>query len=473
MSTVPAAIDFKSTAAATLNAVDRVLQSWLPGGKYNGPEYVARNPTRSDNKPGSFSINTVTGRWSDFATEDAGGDLVSLVAYLERCNQVEAETKLADFLGLQRENDGYNGYTVTPRKNGRKNKGVTETGSVTAALPAAVTTVTPGENAPPPTFTHHKHGEASQVWTYHTAEGAPVFHVCRFDTPTGKEILPRSFDGTAWRWKGIPAPRPLYNLHTLAARPDAPVLICEGEKAADAAAALFSDCITITTPNGAKAANKADLSPLKGRRVLIWPDNDSQGTAYAETVAGLAHEAGALSVAILKLDALPEPLPEKGDAADATGWTPETGAALLADAAAWREITPAEEQPALPERFSLDAKGVHYHGTDKDGKPLPPAWICAPLRITAQTRDADGNAWGRLLEFPDNDGRPHQWAMPLELLAGDGNDFRRALLSTGLEIAPSTRARQRLAEFIQTATCNRPRPLRPENRLARRRVCAG
>ena len=40
------------------------------------------NPTRADRRPGSFSVNTRTGRWADFATGDRGGDVVSLAAYL-------------------------------------------------------------------------------------------------------------------------------------------------------------------------------------------------------------------------------------------------------------------------------------------------------------------------------------------------------------------------------------------------------
>ena len=41
--------------------------------------------------------------------------------------------------------------------------------------------------------------------------------------------------------------------------------------------------------------------------------------------------------------------------------------------------------------------------------------------------------------------------MPLELLAGDGTEYRKALLSQGLKIAPSQQARQRLTEYLQTA----------------------
>ena len=92
--------DFRTVAAAALASVDSVLAHWLPDGKRTGHEYAARNPTRSDNRPGSFSINVNNGKWSDFATGDAGGDLVSLVAYLEGCDQGEAADRLADYLGL-------------------------------------------------------------------------------------------------------------------------------------------------------------------------------------------------------------------------------------------------------------------------------------------------------------------------------------------------------------------------------------
>ena len=55
---------------------------------------------RSDRRPGSFSVNTRTGRWADFATGDRCGDVVSLAAYLHGLRQAEAARKLADMLGL-------------------------------------------------------------------------------------------------------------------------------------------------------------------------------------------------------------------------------------------------------------------------------------------------------------------------------------------------------------------------------------
>ena len=43
----------------------------------------------------------VTGRWADFATKDCGGDPISLLAFLNGTNQVEAAIELATVLGIE------------------------------------------------------------------------------------------------------------------------------------------------------------------------------------------------------------------------------------------------------------------------------------------------------------------------------------------------------------------------------------
>jgi hypothetical protein len=69
-------------------------------GRRQGREWVALNPRRADRRPGSFKVNLATGRWSDFATRDGGGDLISLAAYLFSISQGEAAQRLAEMLGL-------------------------------------------------------------------------------------------------------------------------------------------------------------------------------------------------------------------------------------------------------------------------------------------------------------------------------------------------------------------------------------
>lgn len=92
--------DFKTVAKAALRHAPSILAAWLPDGRREGQEWIARNPKRHDNKPGSFKVSLQTGRWADFATSHKGGDLISLAAYLDGCSQKEAAIKLANALGV-------------------------------------------------------------------------------------------------------------------------------------------------------------------------------------------------------------------------------------------------------------------------------------------------------------------------------------------------------------------------------------
>lgn len=94
-------IDFGKINAAAISALPSLLERWLPGGRREGREYVARNPRRADRTPGSFRINMNTGRWADFATGDTGGDPVSLAAFLFDLSQIEAARRVAAMLGIR------------------------------------------------------------------------------------------------------------------------------------------------------------------------------------------------------------------------------------------------------------------------------------------------------------------------------------------------------------------------------------
>lgn len=95
-----ARIDFATVNSAAMRALPDLLRRWLPGGKLERREYIARNPRRADRHPGSFKVNLRTGRWADFATGDRGGDPVSLAAYLHGLSQHNAARKLAEMLGV-------------------------------------------------------------------------------------------------------------------------------------------------------------------------------------------------------------------------------------------------------------------------------------------------------------------------------------------------------------------------------------
>jgi len=93
-------LDFKLINEVALDDIHIVLPRLHLVGRVEGHEFVALNPTRVDNKLGSFRINLVTGKWADFATPHRGGDLVSFTAYVLGLSNYEAAIELSTILGI-------------------------------------------------------------------------------------------------------------------------------------------------------------------------------------------------------------------------------------------------------------------------------------------------------------------------------------------------------------------------------------
>lgn len=93
--------DFAAVNAAALPVLPVLLRHWLPDGCRRGNEWIARNPTRADRRPGSFKVNLVTGKWADFATGEGGGDVVSLATYLSGLPQSDLCRRLGKMLGVE------------------------------------------------------------------------------------------------------------------------------------------------------------------------------------------------------------------------------------------------------------------------------------------------------------------------------------------------------------------------------------
>lgn len=318
-------VSFETLANACLARAERLVAQWLPEGRREGQEWVALNPTRADSHVGSFKVNLVTGQWADFATGDKGGDLISLYGYLYGLKNGQAASHLMETLGMA------------------TSQSATAAGGSPRKPPWTPITPVPPD-APPAPAAHPKHGQPSAVWTYRDTAEHILFQVYRFDLPKGKQFLPltycqNSHGQCAWRWQGLEAPRPLYNLHRLAARPNEQAVVNEGEKAVDATTILLPEYVATTSPNGCQSPHKADWTVLSGRDVLIWPDADEPGKVYAETVATLALQVGAASVHILNLAVFGHVAPG-WDAADALaeGWTAEQIREIAQNPANW--LTP-------------------------------------------------------------------------------------------------------------------------------------
>lgn len=95
-------IAFSRIAESALSNSEAICRRWLPDGRREGWEWVARNPKRADRRPGSFKVNLQTGKWGDFAAGVSGGDLISLGAYLSGLRQSKSAIAIADMLGIDR-----------------------------------------------------------------------------------------------------------------------------------------------------------------------------------------------------------------------------------------------------------------------------------------------------------------------------------------------------------------------------------
>ncbi len=173
-------------------------------------------------------------------------------------------------------------------------------------------------------------GAEAGRWLYTATNGVAAFAVLRFNVPktandgrpfSSKEYRPVRRDPDGWRVGDPPAPLPLFQLLTLGT--GRPVVYVEGEKCAEAVAAL--GFTATTNAHGAKAADKTDFAPLAGREVRILPDNDRPGEALALAVADrLAKLSPPARPRILRLPGITG-LGEGADVVDWLAWRRETG----------------------------------------------------------------------------------------------------------------------------------------------------
>ena len=254
--------------------LDSVLFALCPAGKVRKGKFLIGDVLGS---PGD-SLEAVldgdkAGLWTDRATGE-GGDIFDLIA---RHHQIDAKSDFQRAMTLARELTGR--ATITPPRKQNKEALIDELGPATAK------------------------------WDDFTTEGQLIACVYRYDPP-GRRKEFRPWDAKR-RKLTPPDPRPLYNQPGIAASTH--VVLVEGEKCAQA---LIDAGIAATTAmHGAHAPiDKTDWSPLAGKAVVIWPDKDKPGWAYADAASQAMLAAGAISCAILYP---PEDKTEGWDAADA------------------------------------------------------------------------------------------------------------------------------------------------------------
>ncbi len=255
------------------------------------------------------------------------------------------------------------------------------------------------DDAPTARLEHHELGKPIRDWWYYDANRKLLGIACRYQTGTKKETRIwtcwRSPAGKPiWRCRHWPKPKPLYGLDRLASHPSAPVLLTEGEKAADAAAVLFPAHVAMCWPGGANGTRSVDWGPLQGRTVVLWADHDEPGTVAMASAAECLLEAQASHVQLLNLGALAaylaggcsgakpaamlQPKDDAADLVDREKWTAQTMAAFMSlpgvllepvelpkDAKRYSMLVDAVERWLEAQKLDVDATGRWL----RDGKP--------------------------------------------------------------------------------------------------------
>jgi hypothetical protein len=127
---------------------------------------------------------------------------------------------------------------------------------------------------------------------YYDADGRLICYVRRHEAKNGqrKQFYPLTY-GTlngkvGWHDRAPNTPRSLYRLNALSHAPaDATVILCEGEKKADAVQRMLPDMVGMSWMGGANADGNADLSPLQRRKLILWADADELGRAAMKRIA--------------------------------------------------------------------------------------------------------------------------------------------------------------------------------------------
>ena len=286
--------DFFQAAKSRLQPrIADIVQALLPGGRVVGKEYCCASIQGGSGQ--SCRTNLETGIGSDFATGETWQDVIALAAKVLNLNQYEAAKELEARYAVAN-----HCLDLSVMRH-----------SECAHQPVFAPILPVPQYAPKTPSEHPQHGQWSIKWGYTDAQGKTLCYVMRFDLADGRKVvLPLCYGrmglgSPQWAWKALPAPRPLYGLQNLAAMPNAPVLIVEGEKAADAAQAIFPAYAVTTWSGGAMAVDKTDFSPLVGRCVVIWPDNDDPGFTAALAVASKLERIAQLTSIVLPPDSLP------------------------------------------------------------------------------------------------------------------------------------------------------------------------
>lgn len=243
--------------AELLSRIDSCLSYLLPSGTFHGGKFYVGNVRGDRGK--SLVVETrgeKAGLWNDFATGE-GGDILNL------WQDVTGKTKFLDTIeDIEKWLGKHSDKLECP----------------------------------------------TMYWNYRDENNQVIARINRYDDAAGRKRYScfdvKNSSDTA------PNPRPLYNIPGIITSDK--IVFVEGEKCAESL--IYKGITATTTMFGANAPiDKTDWTPLKGKHVTIWPDNDEAGNKYAKNAEKKLLDLAVESLSILKI---PQDKPKGWDAAD-------------------------------------------------------------------------------------------------------------------------------------------------------------
>jgi putative DNA primase/helicase len=385
--------------------------------------------------------------------------MIDLVVYLNGGTDIEAKNELAELLGVQAR-PGSTDLTGNIRDTRPKQQKVAniaatpvEASSVPAQFPPRTT---PDDRGKQPFFVvagdeGPKRRDDELRRHFYRQGGVPVrIKIVKKEGALNVYRVTGADGKTGWQYKkpeGVEELPYFVGPNPFDADTDRIIFWTEGEKDTETTAALGG--LAFTFGGCGDGVPDACEQYVKGRHVVILADNDDAGRKRAEDKAALASTIAA-SIKVIHFTELAE----KGDVSDwiATGKTFEDLKARVVKTEAWQPSAkpetekPKESKHKLPHGFSFSDCGLMWK--DPDDAESIALHIAGHFDVEAMTRDGDGNGWGLLLRWKDQDGKDHRYALAHEHLAGDGAEARRILMSQGFYIAPSPGARTKFNAFL-------------------------
>ena len=237
-------------------------------------------------------------------------DVIDFIREVEGLDFIPA----AEFLGAK--NDWQPSLKLPDAKPLEKSERVTQKPPLGSRPKSLKITIKDGDE-----YTKH---EPVKTWDYKDANGDLLGISARYEVNGTKEIrmwtyAARGEDAAEWGCGHFNYPRPLFNLDKIT-NSELPVLIVEGEKCAEAAAHLIPQYIATTWTGGANSFSKTNLEPLRGKKVILMPDNDDAGRECMLKLADVLSNPLGLNCDVRILET--SEMAEKWDIADAlaSGW---------------------------------------------------------------------------------------------------------------------------------------------------------